>query len=265
MKMDVMPAVWTPRPCTYAELASPVARVIARAMGEEWQCHRKLWEYVAIARAIREVVEPGSKALGFGVGREPLASHFAAQGLRVVATDQVVGGDWSATAQHASALADLHRLNVCDASLFYNRVAFRHVDMNDIPEDLDGQFDLTWSSCALEHLGSIEKGLAFFRRQMRCLVPGGWAFHTTELAVDEDAPRREEGQTVVFRRSEIRRLVDELLEDGMVVPEPDFRLGDAPEDLAVGSMARPGDTPHLRLDLGGVVTTSFLMVAGRPA
>ena len=38
--------------------------------------------------------------------------------------------------------------------------AYREVDMRAIPTDLRG-FDFAWSSCALEHLGSLGAGMAF--------------------------------------------------------------------------------------------------------
>ena len=67
---------------------------------------------------------------------------------------------------------------------------FRAVDMNDIPPDLRG-FDFTWSSCALEHLGTLRAGADFVVEQMTCLRPGGVAVHTTEyLAVLRRTDRR---------------------------------------------------------------------------
>ena len=52
--------------------------------------------------------------------------------------------------------------------------------MNAIPADL-GRFDLIWSSCALEHLGSPKAGLEFVVRTLELLKPGGVSVHTTEI------------------------------------------------------------------------------------
>ena len=52
--------------------------------------------------------------------------------------------------------------------------------MNAVPDDL-GRFDLVWSSCALEHLGTPQAGLDFIMRTLDLLEPGGLAVHTTEL------------------------------------------------------------------------------------
>ena len=59
-------------------------------LGEELKLHRKLWEFVVIAQVYREriqYIQGFGKALGFGVGLEPLASWFAAQEAEVLATD----------------------------------------------------------------------------------------------------------------------------------------------------------------------------------
>ena len=46
--------------------------------------------------------------------------------------------------------------------------------MNEVPSDL-GPCDFVWSSCALEHLGSPEKGMEFALASARLLAPGGSA------------------------------------------------------------------------------------------
>ena len=52
--------------------------------------HRKMWEWLFIAEALRErgMLAAGRSGLGFGVGQEPLVALFAAAGCDVVATDQ---------------------------------------------------------------------------------------------------------------------------------------------------------------------------------
>ena len=65
--------------------------------------------------------------------------------------------------------------------------------MNHLPDDLRG-FDFTWSSCALEHLGTLAAGADFVVAQMDCLRPGGVAVHTTEFLVDQRRPGRADGR-----------------------------------------------------------------------
>ncbi len=56
--------------------------------------HRKMWEWLFIAEALRErgMLAAGRRGLGFGVGQDPLVALFAAEGCDVVATDQPPDG-----------------------------------------------------------------------------------------------------------------------------------------------------------------------------
>ena len=80
--------------------------------------HRKVWEFVYVLRAAEQhgVLEPGRRALGFGVGQEPIPAVLAQAGLSVVATDLDAGDEasaaWAAGAQHMSDLRSLSRPDV---------------------------------------------------------------------------------------------------------------------------------------------------------
>ena len=106
-------------------------------------------------------------------------------GCEVVATDldpdDTRSKDWQDTDQHASGRVEaLNSRGICPSDRFFRQVRYRNVDMNFIPEDLR-DFDFVWSSCALEHIGSLRHGLDFILHAMDCLKPGGWAIHTTEF------------------------------------------------------------------------------------
>jgi hypothetical protein len=186
-------------------------------LGESHALSRKAWEYTAICRALEDggVLQPGTRALGFGVGREPLVSAFAAEGVEVVATDLPSEDPRAVRWGEASELAHLEALRRpnCGEEEFRERVSYRSVDMNAIPEDLIG-FDFLWSSCALEHLGSIEAGARFVARAMDCLAPGGMAVPTTELHLDNDQDTISSGPTVAFRRRDIVDLLELVTEKG---------------------------------------------------
>ena len=140
--------------------------------------HRKMWEWLFIAEALRErgLLAPGRAGLGFGVGQEPLVALFAAEGCDLVATDQPherggrLGLDGLGGRVGRRPPAPQHA-RLCPDELFVRRVRFRPVDMNAIPADLRG-FDFTWSSCALEHLGTLGAGADFVVASMECLRPG---------------------------------------------------------------------------------------------
>lgn len=196
-------------------------------LGESHVLSRKAWEYTAICRALEDagMIRPGARGLGFGVGREPLVAAFAAQGVHVVATD-LPSEDSRATrwGQAGEELARLEALRRPDSPEqgFRERVSYRSVDMNAIPKDLVG-FDFLWSSCALEHLGSIDAGARFVARAMDCLAPGGIAVHTTEFNLDSDQGTVASGPTVAFRRRDILALLKAVAESGH--PSQPFAVG----------------------------------------
>ena len=182
--------------CSAASLRSPELRAWAQRLRPLWAAgpadprqlmvHRKMWEWLFVAEALRErgLLAPGHAGLGFGVGQEPLVALFAAEGCDVVATDQpadqATASGWTASeTEWAAGLESLNTGGLCRPEEFERRVRYRAVDMTAIPDDLRG-FDFTWSSCALEHLGSLGAGAEFVVRQMDCLRPGGTAVHTTE-------------------------------------------------------------------------------------
>ena len=85
--------------CSAQSLRSPALRTWAERLRPMWAAsddgrdvmlHRKMWEWLFIAEALRErgMLAAGHRGVGFGVGQEPLVALFAAAGCAVVATDQ---------------------------------------------------------------------------------------------------------------------------------------------------------------------------------
>lgn len=230
---------------------------------KEMIVHRKMWEWLFICEALSEggMLREGRRGLGFGVGREPLVALFASLGCRITATDlepqQAVAAGWTATGdEYTGGTAGLNEHGLCDAGEFEERVDFRFVDMNALPDDLGG-FDFAWSSCAFEHLGSLEQGLAFVERQMDCLRPGGLAVHTTEYNLSSADDTVATGGTVLYRRRDIEELAARLSSAGHRIV-CDFTEGDSPADRHVD--LPPFSDTHLRTMLGEYVTTSVALV-----
>lgn len=255
--------------CSFSSLTSPGLLQWADALRPAWDSsnsgapyivHRQLWEWLFIAEALhqRGLLEPGRRGIGFGVGREPLPSLFASLGCRIVATDQAreAARGWAEVNQYAGELETLNAYGVCEPNTFRANVTYRTVDMRAIPSDLVG-FDFAWSSCAFEHLGSIEAGVQFVLDQMRCLRPGGVAVHTTEYNVSSNHHTVLTGDTVLFRRRDLEALASTLRRLGHRI-RLDFTLGETDADRHVDR--QPWSGPHLRLDIADFVASSYGLV-----
>jgi len=250
----------TPRLCTQAELESRLFRAIAYDLGVDWRLHRELWEFVAIARAFgfAQFSDP-TTALGFAVGHEPLPAYFAWLDCEVLATDAPAVGKWDG--QHASDLAAIPNMRLA-RDVFESHVAFCPVDMRFLDAFDHVPSDFVWSKCAFEHLGSLEAGLRFVREAMRFVAPGGLAVHTTEFTLSPWHTLRD-GDVVLYRRQDIERLISTLRSDGMIVDEPNWSTGDGEADKCVDQPPY-GQEPHLKLNVGGFITTSLVLPIRRP-
>lgn len=261
---DPVPTIARPisQAATWDQVHEPAYAAWIHRFGEEPGANRKVWEWAWICQTLQLhfagiADDTPTMVAGFGVGTEPIVGWMASEGHRVLATDLPVdddnAGQWAVTNQLAADQADLDPRGLASPEQMAERVSFRSVDMRDIPADL-GQFDALWSSCAIEHLGSLEAGFDFVRATLAHTRPGGISLHTTELNVSHEEHTVESGHTVVYRRSDLEAFFDELRDLGHEV-EVTFNLGAAPEDFLV-------DTPpfgpiHLKMVVEGVVTTSF--------
>jgi 2-polyprenyl-3-methyl-5-hydroxy-6-metoxy-1,4-benzoquinol methylase len=251
--------------CTQASLSSAALQAWAAKMYEDrMRMHRKIWEHCFIAQALDErgMLAPGRRGLGFAVGHEPLSELFASLGCNILATDLAPdeAGNWTTTGQHAASLKDLNIRGICDPDLFRERVTFRFVDMRHLPDDL-GTYDFIWSSCSLEHLGTLKLGEEFIYESVKYLKPGGVAVHTTEYNLQSNFRTVTKGLNVIFRRRDFERIAHHLRRRGYRI-ELDFTRGNLPYDHIVDKYPF-GQDAHLTLMLGGYVVTSFALIIER--
>ena len=224
---------------------------------------RKQWEWCAILQALeeRDMLHPGRRGMGFAVGTEKLTAIFAGLGVDILASDAPSEQHWGTTGEHAASREVLFHSDCITRDDFDERVRFEPVDMTSFDHLPDGEFDFLWSSCAMEHLGSLDAGTDFVKKAMRLLKPGGVAVHTTEFNCSSNEETLDSGWNVVYRRRDIESLADELrlLRCGM---EPlDFDIGTHSFDLDFDEepyFTRPN--AHIKLMLGDFVATSFLMI-----
>ena len=259
--------------CQQADIESPWLRYWCGQLRIFPLYHRKVWEHCFILQALWEAgaLAHGKSALGFAVGTEPLPALLAARDVQVLATDldtqQAAARVWRETRQHAGRRDQLFHPHLVDRAGFDARVAYQTADMNRIPADLHSRFDACWSSCAMEHLGSIEHGLRFVENAMRCLKPGGTAVHTMEFnlhAAQSGSLRT--GSTVLFEEPDVLGLAQRLRDAGHQVAGIAFDRGDGildgftdlpPFDADEGGPAAMPPAPHLRVAFRGHVVTSL--------
>ena len=180
---------------------------------------RKQWEYVYILSALERcgMLMAGTRALGFGVGRELWPANFASRGIQVTATDQSVTqgmrDGWINYQQHADGLIVLRQPHIVANATLDKLVQFQTADMNNIPSNLTN-FDFVWSACALEHLGSLEHSLHFIEQSLACLRPGGFAVHTLEFNGGSNDETITHGPTILMRKKDLEALSERLSRQG---------------------------------------------------
>jgi SAM-dependent methyltransferase len=230
--------------------------------------HRKIWELCYVSQVLfsEGQLEPGRRGICFGCGTEPLPSLFAKYGAVITATDldqsRPEAEAWQLTTQHASTVESLRRRDICPDSNALANIDFRAIDMNAIPSEFDGQFDFCWSTCALEHLGTLENGLKFIENSVRVLKPGGIAVHTTEFTLD-DGPTIDDDPCVLYQRRHFKDLAVRLGASGHDMVEFTFDPGSGVLDRFVDlppyvndPLIGPHQFAHLKLAFRGFTWTS---------
>ncbi len=249
--------------------------------------HRKIWELAFVCQALYEkgMLSLNKRGLGFGCGQEPLPSLFASMGASVTITDldpEVAAGlGWAETGQHASMLELTHYPDIVDKQTYNDKVTLEYVDMNDIPAKLNGSYDFCWSICALEHLGSIQKGLEFIRNSLAVLKPGGIAVHTTEFNFANNKETVDNWMTVFFQQVHFEKIANILRADGHIIEPLDFDVGEKPLDKYIDMPPYLHDTdkydasvsalqnlknhaystpPHIKVALDGFAVTCYGLI-----
>jgi len=226
---------------------------------------RKFWEWCAIAQALdeRSMLQPGRHGLGFAVGTEPMASYFASRGCRVLTTDldpKQSDTGWIERNEHAACLQAVYHPQLLGREQFDALVDFQYADMRTLA-GLSGTYDFIWSSCALEHLGTLKAGIDFVLASSRLLKPGGVAVHTTEFNVRSDTDTIEAGPNVIYRRRDILALSELLRKQGLKLVSPDFDSGDHRFDIDYDTPPYfSSGKPHIKLEIDGQICTSYLLI-----
>ena len=271
------------KPTTQADMESPWFAYWCRELKIAPIYHRKIWEYAFVLQCLHDhgLLRQGASAMGFGCGEEPMASYFASLGLDVLVTDlnaaEAAMKGWSQTAQHAPSRETAYRPELVSREAFDARVRHQVVDMNAVP-DVPVAHDFCWSICAMEHLGSIEAGLAFVENSLKVVKPGGLAIHTTEYNYLGTDHTREQGEVVLYLRKHFEQLAERLRARGHELLGPDFSVGDGVLDTFIDlppyggetqgwplAVAQPDFPAHLKLSISGYAATCFGLVVRKRA
>jgi SAM-dependent methyltransferase len=261
------PYVFSSTVCRTDHFLMPLYADWVRLIRQPPRLHRKQWEFVYISQVLRErgFFYSGARGIGFGVGKEPLADLYCSLGCEVLATDlapdEAAGMGWVETNQHASSKDTLYQ-GLSRREDFDRRVSFRAVNMNSIPDDLR-DFDFAYSSCSIEHVGSLDLSKRFLKSVLDVLRPGGLSVHTTEFNLYSDNDTVTEGPTVYWRRSDFTEVARELRAEGHFVEPLDFYPGTGLLDTYVDTPPFVESEPHLRLQLSRFACTSFGFVVRR--
>jgi hypothetical protein len=262
------------KPSTQADLETDWAAYWIGELKSARIFHRKLWEFAYVLQAIYENghLHAGARGLGFGCGEEPLPSYFASHGIDITVTDldpaESAARGWINTSQHTSSIDMVYQAHLVAREQFDRHVSLRYVDMNAIPPGLCA-YDFCWSICALEHIGSIQKGLDFIENSLDTLRSGGVAIHTTEFNFMNDEQTIDDWPTVLFQKRHFRELAERLERQGHHVASLDFDVGDKPLDKFIDlppythdwtSYQRSiwhGPSPQLKVSVDGFACTCF--------
>ncbi len=231
--------------------------------------HRKLWEFCYILQSLQveNMIAPEKRGLGFGVGTEPLPAIFAKHGCYITASDQdfesALKQGWVDSNQHTYCKESLNKQGICESEQFNSLVELKSIDMNNIGSEFYDTYDFVWSSCALEHLGSLKAGAEFIKNSIKCLKPGGIAVHTTEYNLSSLENTLEKGGTVLYRRRDIIDLLLELTSLGYDAYSLNIFSGNEPVDQFI-DVAPYKQDPHLKLEISKYVSTSIGIIVKKP-
>ncbi len=261
------------RLCTAKELLSPACQQYrdalriddVHALLEYPHFSRREWEFETICGTLDTfgMLARGKTGIGFAVGQEPLSAYFALRGCTILASDLAPDMDekglWSDTNQNAMGdLSQINRFGICPPELFEARVSYRDIDMNDIPEDV-GTFDFCWSTCAIEHIGSLGHSIRFLKNMLKVLKPGGVAVHTTEINLSSRISTIERGDSAIFKDSDIQEVYEWMTEHGHKMTV-DFTRGSEEMDLRRSVTGKKYTDYMLNCNIEGYDSTSFVFI-----
>jgi len=244
--------------------------------------HRKQWEFYVIHKKLSEHLcnFDNKFGLGFAVGEEELVPLFVKLNASIIASDldpnDDSSKDWINSSQHMSnGFAKYINSGYIEKDLFEKKCKLEYINMNNIPKQfLNNEYDFIWSSCALEHLGSIQNGLDFIINSLKCLKKGGIAVHTTEFNFKSNNETLETKSCVSFRKKDFDWLIQKVESLGYYIEPINYNRPDTIVNNYVDKFPYKGSTSaiffdlnnydvlksHINLEINGHCSTSIYFV-----
>lgn len=257
--------------CSQADIESEWFKYWCNELHFEPLYLRKLWEYAYILQILFEnnYLKENNTVIGFGCGSEPIPAYLANKGLKVLATDldpnNSASKGWTNSNQLLINKDLLYKPDLISKTLFEENIQTEFVDMNKLPTK-ENLFDIGYSICALEHLGSIENGLNFIENSLNLIKKNGVVIHTTEYNYTQTEETIDNQSTVLFLRKHFEALKIKLEKKGHKVLALNFDLGneffdnyiDLPPFYLTNNINNVNNQePHLKLLLGDFPATCF--------
>ena len=100
-------------------------------------------------------------------------------------------------------------------------------------DEIPSGYDFQWSSCVIEHLGSLDLIKRFLIESSKKLNAGGVAVHTTEFNLTSNETTYNEPGCYVFRRKDLDNLSFELEKNGLKMKKIIYNVGSHPYNYYV--------------------------------
>ena len=126
------------------------------------------------------------------------------------------------------------------------------------------RFDFTWSSCSIEHVGSIELGQAAVMNSLKLLKPGGVAYHTVEFNLWSLHDTKRTVSESIWRKQDVEKLIADVKKAGYIVPKVSWGAGHGKFDRKPNTCPRYSSHNHVKLQCSRHPKTSFAMIIQKP-
>jgi hypothetical protein len=267
--------------CNYEDFLKKDYEDFCNLIGEQKKIHRKQWEFYIIYKKLIEHLGVFNlkKGLGFAVGQEVIVPLFLNLNASITASDlDPTDPDsiaWINSNQHIANGFNKYINSGYITKELLNTCNFEFINMNNIPNKfLLNEYDFIWSSCALEHLGSLQNGLNYIIKSLQCLKKGGIAVHTTEFNFKSDDITLETKGCVCYRKKDIEWLIKEVEQLGYYIEPINYNRSNNIVNNHIDNFPYNGSTSaiffdsnnydllksHINLNIEGHCSTSIFIV-----